>query len=165
MGRTHVSTKGQNLNFYSETLATTHNIYFIRLRILPRNLVHVACGWPFKVHPHIHTMKRKSNQISQPHEANIIRSWVSFQIRVRICPKSRHLYVRRTYVQSLKFSILRNGLNLNYYITNLHKKPTLYNFRLRKVCVNSVCHLRAPECWGKRYCNLFWTTLTVWRLY
>ena len=41
-GRTHVSIKGQNLNFYLETPhnidATPHNFYFIRLRILPRIL-------------------------------------------------------------------------------------------------------------------------------
>ena len=40
MGRTHVSIKGQYLNVYLETHATTNHIYFIRLRILPRNLVH-----------------------------------------------------------------------------------------------------------------------------
>ena len=40
MGRKRVRIKGQNLNFYLETHATMHNIYFIRLRILPRNLVH-----------------------------------------------------------------------------------------------------------------------------
>ena len=32
--------KVQILAFYLETHATTHNIYFIRLKILPRNLVH-----------------------------------------------------------------------------------------------------------------------------
>ena len=44
-GRTHVHIKGQNLNFYLETHATPQsihatpqNIYFIRLRILPRIL-------------------------------------------------------------------------------------------------------------------------------
>ena len=44
-GRTHVRIKGQNLNFYLETHATSHNIhtiphniYFMRLRILPRIL-------------------------------------------------------------------------------------------------------------------------------
>ena len=45
MASTHVSIKGQNLNFYLETHATTHNIYFIRLRILPRNLVHYTGVW------------------------------------------------------------------------------------------------------------------------
>ena len=40
-GRTQVRIKGQNLNFYLEThAATTHDIYFIRLRILPRDLAH-----------------------------------------------------------------------------------------------------------------------------
>ena len=33
MGRTHVRMKGKNLNFYLETHAPTHNIYFIRLKI------------------------------------------------------------------------------------------------------------------------------------
>ena len=52
MALTHVSIKGQNLNFYLEThAAITHNIYFIRLRILPRNLVHYThCRvnrWPW----------------------------------------------------------------------------------------------------------------------
>ena len=44
-GRTHVRIKGHNLNFYLETHTTPHNIhekphniYFIRLRILPRIL-------------------------------------------------------------------------------------------------------------------------------
>ena len=45
MALTHVSIKGQNLNFYLETHATTHNIYFIRLRVLPRNLVHYTGVW------------------------------------------------------------------------------------------------------------------------
>ena len=31
--------KGQSLNFFLETHATPHSIQFIRLRILPRNLV------------------------------------------------------------------------------------------------------------------------------
>ena len=44
-GRTHVLIKGQNLNFYLETHATPHNIYFIRLRILPRILVHYTGVW------------------------------------------------------------------------------------------------------------------------
>ena len=44
-GRTHVRIKGQNLNFYLETHATPHNIYFIRLRILPRILVHYTGVW------------------------------------------------------------------------------------------------------------------------
>ena len=41
-----VRIKGQNLNFYLETHATTHNIYVMWLRILPRNLAHIslACG-------------------------------------------------------------------------------------------------------------------------
>ena len=42
---THVRIKGQNLNFYLETHATTHNFCLIRLRILPRNII-LACGWP-----------------------------------------------------------------------------------------------------------------------
>ena len=40
MAHTHVRIEGQNLNFYLKTHATPQNIYFIRLRILPRNLVH-----------------------------------------------------------------------------------------------------------------------------
>ena len=51
-GRTHIRIKGQNLNFYLETHATPHNIhatphniYFIRLRILPRILVHYTGVW------------------------------------------------------------------------------------------------------------------------
>ena len=44
-GCTHVRIKGQNLNFYLDTHATTHNIYFIRLRILPRFLVHYTGVW------------------------------------------------------------------------------------------------------------------------
>ena len=40
LARTHVRIKSQNLNFYLKTHATTHNIYFIRLRVLSRNLVH-----------------------------------------------------------------------------------------------------------------------------
>ena len=49
-GRTHIRIKGQNLNFYLESHAATDNIYFIRLRSLPRNLVHYtgACGWPLR---------------------------------------------------------------------------------------------------------------------
>ena len=45
MARTHVRIKGQNLNFYLETHATTYNIYFIRLRIQPRFLVHYTGVW------------------------------------------------------------------------------------------------------------------------
>ena len=45
MGRTHVRIKGENLNFYLETQSTTHNIYFKRLRILSRNLVHYTDVW------------------------------------------------------------------------------------------------------------------------
>ena len=45
MGRIHVRIKGKNLNFYLETHATTHNIYFIWLWILPRNLVHYTGVW------------------------------------------------------------------------------------------------------------------------
>ena len=44
-GHTHIRIKGQNLNFYLETHATSHNIhasphniYFTRLKILPRVL-------------------------------------------------------------------------------------------------------------------------------
>ena len=45
MGRTHICIKGQNLNFFLETHATMHNIYFIPLRILPRILVHYTSVW------------------------------------------------------------------------------------------------------------------------
>ena len=45
MSRKHDRMKGQNLNFYLETHATTHNIYFIGLRILPRFLVHYIGVW------------------------------------------------------------------------------------------------------------------------
>ena len=40
-----VRKKGQNLNFYLETDATPHNIYFIRLRIMPKFLVHHTGVW------------------------------------------------------------------------------------------------------------------------
>ena len=56
MGRTHVRIKGQKLNFYLETHATTQNIYFRRLRNLARNSVHyTGMGWM--------TLKAKSNPV------------------------------------------------------------------------------------------------------
>ena len=45
IARTHFGIKGQNLNFYLETHATTQNIYFRWLRILPRNLVNYTGVW------------------------------------------------------------------------------------------------------------------------
>ena len=41
----HVCINGPNSNFYLETHSTSNNIYFIRLRNLPRNSVHYTGVW------------------------------------------------------------------------------------------------------------------------
>ena len=45
MARTHVRIKGKKIKFYLFFAATTPNIYFIRLRILLRNLVLLVFYW------------------------------------------------------------------------------------------------------------------------
>ena len=63
MARTHVRIKGLNYKLYLETHATMCKIYLIRLRILPRNLVHYTVVWrtlyaPLKWRLHIQFVRR-----------------------------------------------------------------------------------------------------------
>ena len=58
MARTPIRIKHQNLNLYLEIQSTMHNIYFIGLKILPRNLVHYTGVWMTLYGPYTRLYKR-----------------------------------------------------------------------------------------------------------
>ena len=74
MCRTRVSIKDQNLNFYLETHTTTHQIYFIRLRILPRN-------W-----------RLQENLFEESEFFSLLQVWYIFKHRIKIDKLNAHIF-------------------------------------------------------------------------
>ena len=94
--RTHVRIKGQNLIFYLETHATTHNIYFLWRRILPRNLVYYTDVWMTLNPDHLNLKKLEDENLISTLVVSDAKNKPPAQLtqRVRARCASAPLYMR-----------------------------------------------------------------------